>query len=62
MAKTSEGVQFGTPMRGRRAATRSATGRLCDHHGCTTVLSTYNSSTTCWLHAMPNYTKLPERS
>jgi hypothetical protein len=51
MAKASTGnVQFGTPGRGKDAASRASSGRLCDHPGCGTVLSTYNESPTCWLH------------
>jgi hypothetical protein len=51
MAKATGGnVQFGPPARGKDAGSRSSTGRLCDAPGCTTVLSTYNSSNTCWLH------------
>lgn len=55
MTKTREGVQLGTPGRGKDVLSRSAGGRSCDHPGCSTVLSTYNASTTCWLHARPEY-------
>ncbi len=61
MAKTSDGIQLGTPLRGKRGAARSSRGRLCDHDGCTTVLSTYNSSTTCWLHGAPTYSRPLDR-
>lgn len=54
-AKSGHGVHFGTPQRGREAGARSARGRLCDQSGCSTVLSTYNSSSSCWLHAIPSY-------
>ncbi len=57
MAKTSDGIQLGTPLRGKRGAGRSGRGRQCDQDGCTTVLSTYNSSTTCWTHATPTYSR-----
>lgn len=28
---------------------------MCVHIGCETVLSTYNPSDVCWLHAPPAY-------
>jgi hypothetical protein len=55
MAKTSEGVQFGSPNRGKELTARQARGRPCDYPGCMTVLSTYNESSTCWLHTTPSY-------
>jgi hypothetical protein len=55
MAKTSEGVQFGSPNRGKEDTSRQARGRPCDYPGCMTVLSTYNESNTCWLHTTPSY-------
>ncbi len=48
-------VQFGPPERGRDAASRAAQGRVCDRLGCSTILSTYNVSGTCWLHTVPAY-------
>ena len=36
------------------AASRASVGRMCDHAGCNTLLSTYNASTTCWLHTGPS--------
>jgi hypothetical protein len=54
MAKANDGkVQFGPPGRGKDAASRAITGRHCDYPGCATVLSTYNASSTCWLHTGP---------
>jgi len=50
MAKTSQGVAYGTPEVGKRATPRGARGRLCAHEGCTTILSTYNTATMCWQH------------
>jgi hypothetical protein len=47
-------VQFGTPVRGKEAATREAPGRACADPGCGTVLSTYNRSSTCYLHTAPS--------
>jgi hypothetical protein len=29
---------------------RSEGGRVCEHEGCETRLSTYNSSPSCWVH------------
>lgn len=49
-ATGKDGVVYGSPTTGRRAVTRSQGGRLCEEPGCTTILSTYNSSLTCWLH------------
>ena len=46
-------VQFGTPMPGKSADRRAKSGRRCEVDGCGTVLSTYNSATTCWLHSAP---------
>jgi hypothetical protein len=28
---------------------------MCEHQGCETLLSTYNASEVCWLHAPPAY-------
>jgi hypothetical protein len=57
MAKASERVHFGTPQRGRESGSRPARGRLCDQPGCPTVLSTYNSASSCWLHTIPSYAR-----
>jgi hypothetical protein len=46
----SSTVQYGVPVASRQAARRSEAGRLCEVINCETVLSTYNASTTCWLH------------
>jgi hypothetical protein len=48
-------VLFGPPVRGKEASDRPARGRMCSHDGCETVLSTYNTSDVCWLHAPPAY-------
>jgi hypothetical protein len=42
-------MSLGPPGTGAVKA-KGAAGRTCDHPGCTTVLSTYNASFTCWLH------------
>lgn len=48
-------VQLGGPERGREVVSRAVPGRVCDREGCSTILSTYNASGTCWLHAEPAY-------
>ena len=48
-------VRFGTPDRGKEAETRASAGRRCDHAGCSTLLTTYNPGTTCWLHSDSRY-------
>lgn len=56
MAKAQSGeVQYGPPSPGKGAASRARIGRHCTASGCTTVLSTYNASTTCWVHSPPAY-------
>jgi hypothetical protein len=50
---SSANVQYGTPGTGKDAASRPQAGRHCEVGGCTTVLSTYNTATTCWLHSSP---------
>jgi hypothetical protein len=54
MAKLSE-MRSGVPTHGKRTAVRADKGRLCDAPACSTVLSTYNAGTSCWLHARPEY-------
>jgi hypothetical protein len=54
MSRSSTTTQYGTPGRGKAVTDRAATGRACEYPGCTTVLSTYNASPTCWLHTQPN--------
>jgi hypothetical protein len=51
----SAGVEFGPPQRARDATSREARGRRCEAPGCSTVLSTYNRSRTCYLHTKPEY-------
>lgn len=48
-------MQFGSPVRGKEAAARPPRGRMCEVEGCQTILSTYNSSSLCWLHTQPSY-------
>lgn len=55
MVGTSGGVQYGTPERGKESLARPERGRLCAEPECATVLSTYNRSTTCYLHTAPSY-------
>jgi hypothetical protein len=55
MVKTGDTrTHFGTPDRGKDAGSRPASGRVCDEPGCATVLSTYNSAGTCWMHGSPS--------
>jgi hypothetical protein len=44
-------TKFGAP--GKNAVPRSLDERRCEEPGCTTILSSYNSSPTCWLHTGP---------
>ncbi len=53
MSRATSGVEFGPPGRGKAASDREARGRRCEAAGCQTVLSTYNRSTTCFLHSAP---------
>jgi hypothetical protein len=53
--KSGARVQFGPPDRNKGAETRPPRGRVCDWMGCATVLSTYNQSDRCWVHAKPDY-------
>jgi hypothetical protein len=46
----SNNVQYGVPLASKQAVHRERTGRRCEVLSCDTVLSTYNTSTTCWLH------------
>jgi arginine repressor len=60
MREASNRPIYGAPTNTK--SKRSAKGRTCDHAGCTTVLSTYNASTTCWLHTPPGYRHALARS
>ncbi len=53
MAKTAHGIEYGSASPGK-AQRRCAKGRSCEHAGCTTVLSVYNESPTCWVHSAPS--------
>ena len=57
----SNNVQYGVPATGKHATRRERAGRLCEVPTCETVLSTYNSSATCWLHtaATPRHPLAP---
>jgi hypothetical protein len=46
----SNSVQYGVPLASKQAMRREQAGRRCEVPTCVTVLSTYNTSTTCWLH------------
>jgi hypothetical protein len=49
----TERIALGAPDKGKGSDTRPARGRACASPGCSTVLSTYNTSATCWLHSTP---------
>jgi hypothetical protein len=52
MARVSErDVRLGRPEHGKGSPARSVSGRRCSYPGCSTVLSIYNPSSTCWLHS-----------
>ncbi len=55
MARPGDGVELGAPLHGKGASSRPPAGRVCAIHGCSTVLSTYNSSSYCWLHSPMQY-------
>jgi hypothetical protein len=56
MARSSRGnAQVGAPVRGKEAASRAPSGRVCEQEGCTTILSTYNRATHCSVHTEPAY-------
>jgi hypothetical protein len=54
-------VQYGVPIATKAASKRARKGRQCQVIGCVTLLSTYNSSATCWLHtgAVPRHALAP---
>ncbi|HYH27742.1 MAG TPA: hypothetical protein VEA19_03075 [Actinomycetota bacterium] len=45
---------LGTPT-SRSSSKKAAAGRLCSAPDCSTILSTYNSSEACWVHATPTF-------
>jgi hypothetical protein len=44
-----------------RGKPHGAAGRTCSHPGCSTVLSVYNASPTCWTHQDGTGTARAER-
>ena len=47
---------FGPPLHDLQSAASKASGpRMCDAHGCTTVLSRYNNDSACWVHSQPTF-------
>jgi hypothetical protein len=50
-----KGILLGVPDRGKGASSRPGAGRICDFPGCATVLTTFNASSTCWLHSDPSF-------
>ncbi|HEX9235978.1 MAG TPA: hypothetical protein VF972_06835 [Actinomycetota bacterium] len=61
MTKTARGIDYGTPMRGKRPAARRQPAE-CGFPSCTTVLSIYNSSSTCWMHTSRWPSRAADRS
>jgi hypothetical protein len=57
----SPAVEYGVPVASKQASRRAEAGRRCAVASCTTLLSTYNASTTCWLHttATPKHPLAP---
>lgn len=49
----SPDVHYGTPTTGKSALARAEAGRRCEVPRCETILSRYNTATTCWLHSSP---------
>jgi hypothetical protein len=62
VARPSRGVTLGTPERGKDTPIRAQRGRRCAEPACTTVLSTYNTSRTCYLHTAPSMRTPLERA
>jgi hypothetical protein len=48
-------THYGTPLTGKGATARAQAGRLCAVADCGTLISTYNSASTCWLHSSPTH-------
>ena len=48
---TNGTVHYGAAIPAKHASKRPRAGRACEVPGCVTLLSTYNSSTRCWLHS-----------
>jgi hypothetical protein len=47
-------VSYGTPQHGKESPTRASRDRCCAFEGCSTILSTYNTSSACWVHTEPS--------
>jgi hypothetical protein len=47
-------TSFGAPTRSKDSPTQAGRGRACSFEGCTTILSTYNTAASCWLHTQPS--------
>jgi len=58
---TGKPVRASIPSATRRGKPHGASGRVCSHPGCTTVLSVYNGSPTCWTHQDGTMTSRSER-
>jgi hypothetical protein len=60
MVANSGRVQFGTPVKGKTVR-QVQPGRICRSEGCATVLSVYNDSEECSLHAAGKVTFARDR-
>ena len=49
-ASGRDGVQFGTPESGKETWRRPPPDRVCAKSECSTILSMYNLSATCFIH------------
>ena len=50
-ARNDRATRYGAP--GKGAHPKAAEGRRFDAPGCRTILSAYNTSSTCYLHSEP---------
>ncbi|MBK5226884.1 MAG: hypothetical protein ABI571_05535 [Actinomycetota bacterium] len=51
MGSEKQAIRGQRPLGLPRASQKYAEGRICDHPGCETRLSTYNRRDRCWAHA-----------
>lgn len=58
---TRDDLLYGPPPENIESPHRAPPGRICDVHGCGTILSSYNPSASCWVHARPEYTHASSR-
>ena len=51
MGSEKQAIRGQRPLALPRASQKYPEGRVCDHPGCETKLSTYNRRDRCWAHA-----------